>query len=100
MQFVDAVVEDLTDYVRDVPNKRFLHTKHGYDIVLERRDPYGFVYVVWHKGPTPEALSGAYQTFPLAKQDVINYMNNETFNKIVDEPVTIEPIVYKKQKRA
>jgi hypothetical protein len=77
MRFVDGDtnVSDF-DPTRDIPNERFLHYSDGRSIKLERRNPYGLVYVVWHKGPTPESLSGSYTSFEMARTAVITYCNN------------------------
>lgn len=94
MRFVDA---DFTNFEEDVPNQRIVHTRFGLDIKLERRDPYGFVYIVWHKGPTPEKISGAYSDFDKARLALNTYLNEDTINKIVDEPVEIEKARYKRR---
>ena len=99
MQFVDGPRQEVADEDRDVPNQRVIHTKYGYDVKLERRDPYGFVHVVWPGGNTPELISGAYSNFDLARQAVNNYINTNTFNKIVEEKPVYEKAVYKKQFR-
>lgn len=100
MQFVDQTnVTSDNDPERDVPNQRLIHTRFGFTIKLERRDPYGFVHVVWPKGPVPEIISGAYSDFTLAKQAVNNYIESNTFNKIVEEPPVLEKAVYKKRFR-
>lgn len=99
MQFVDAVQNPLEDPNRDIPNQRVINTKYGVQIKLERRDPYGFIYVVWHDGRTPNALSGAYSDFMLARQAVNNYINSNTFNKVVEEAPVIERAQYKKRFR-
>ena len=100
MRFVDERYDDApeTDPERDVPNVRYVHTKHGFSVKLERRDPYGFVYVTWNKGPTPEKLSGAYSDYDRAREAVTSYFCKETINKVVDEPVEIEKAQYKRRK--
>lgn len=97
MRFVDDHATENKE--NEVPNKRFIHTKFGFDITLERRDPYGFIYVVQPKGPTPSVLSGAYSSFTPARLAVEQYISNSTFNEVVEEPVApVEPLVYKKRK--
>lgn len=90
MFFVDDNRTPETNSSKNVPNKRVIHTKFGYDINLERRDPYGLVFVAWHKGPPPAELQGAYSDWDQARRAVEIYLNKETFNKIVDEPVSFE----------
>jgi len=100
MRFVDEVQDQTsTDPEKDVPNLRLIHTKYGFDIKLERKDPYGFVFVGWPKGSPPSELGGAYSDFDKARLAVANYLANNTFNKAVDEPVQIEKAVYKKRYR-
>ncbi len=99
MQFVDSYNDLPTEASKDIPNVRIIHTRYGFDVRLERRDPYGFVHVVWNKGPVPEVISGAYSDFDQARGAVSRYLENETFNKIVDEPVQIEKAQYKKRFR-
>jgi hypothetical protein len=101
MRFVDdhkeeIIVQNPED--QDGHNRRFVHTKHGFSIKLERRDPYGFVYIVWHSGPTPVAISGAYSDFDTARAAVNNYINTETFNKVVEDKVEKPELKYKKVK--
>lgn len=99
MRFVDEVqpIQDPSD--KDEPNVRYVHTKHGFSVKLERRDPYGFIYVVWHSGSVPIALQGAYSTYDLARQDVNRYLNLSTFNKVIDEPIVYDKAKYKKRFR-
>lgn len=96
MRFVDD--QAIETPANDAPNKRYIHTKWGFSILLERRDPYGFVHIVWPKGPTPNSLSGAYSTFEYATIALTQYLNNETFNEVVAEPV--EPVKPLKLKKA
>lgn len=98
MQFVDDGSE-LTTFEEPKANERYVHTKYGFSIKLERRDPYGFIYVVWNKGAVPESLSGAYQTYDIAKQAVTNYLDASGFNKVVDEKPEYDKAVYKKNYR-
>jgi hypothetical protein len=97
MQFVDDTT--IKDAPLDIPNERLIHTRYGFDIKLERRDPYGFVYVVWNKGPTPEKISGAFSDWDKARQAVTLYLNNNTFNYVTEEPVVIEKAGVKKRFR-
>lgn len=96
MRFVDDSVPD-QDTEKDIPNVRFVHTRYGFSVRLERRDPYGLVYVVWNKGPVPDIISGAYSDFDRAREAVTVYLSNNTFNAAVDEPVEVEKLQFKKR---
>lgn len=98
MRFIDDGSE-VTTFEEPKINERLVHTKYGFSIKLERRDPYGFVHVVWHKGAVPEPISGAYSTFDLARQAVVNYIDQSGFNRVVDEKPEYTPAVYKKRYR-
>lgn len=39
-----------------------------YQAKLERRDPHGFWFFVWSKGPVPDALAGAYTNYKSAAE--------------------------------
>ena len=97
MQFVDENLPQ--EAPKDTPNLRLIHTRYGFDVKLERRDPYGFVYVVWHKGATPHEISGAYSDWDRARHAVSLYLNNNTFNYVTEEPVNIEKAQVKKRFR-
>lgn len=43
---------------------------------LQRRDPYGLIYVQADQGRTADALKGAYTSFGIAEQDILVYMTN------------------------
>jgi hypothetical protein len=98
MRFIDDGV-DQAPVVEDAPNQRVIHTRYGFDIKLERRDPYGFVHVVWHKGAVPEPISGAYSDFNLARQAVTNYLDSTGFNQVVEEKPVFEKAEVKKRFR-
>lgn len=95
MEFVDEA-RPQNSIEQFVPNRRTIHTRYGFDVHLERRDPYGFVHVVWNKGPAPAALSGAYSDFDKARLAVTIYLESETFNKVVDAPMNFEKAKYKR----
>lgn len=99
MRFVDdnSMILDDKPTAKDIPNVRLIHTKFGETIRLERRDPHGFVYIVWYKGATPDVISGSFTDFVKARQALEIYLNSETFNKIVDTPVDKPVFKYKTQ---
>lgn len=98
MQFVDSPAANAYPQInQDEANVRIVHTRFGFDVRLERRDPYGFVYIAWNKGPTPALISGAYSDFDKARGALNSYLNSDTFNYIVEEPVVVEPLVYKRK---
>ncbi len=101
MKFVDQYDDKgFTDPSRDQPNKRSIHLDDGRTINLERRDPYGFVHVVWYNGVPPKELQGVYTAFDTATKAVTIWINNNLFAK--ESPVAVEkvpPIQYKKAYR-
>lgn len=101
MKFVDQYdPEAFQDPERDIPNLRIVHLKNGRKLRLERRDPYGFVYIAWDAGNPPQELQGSYTDFDQARQALTNYLENETFEKISEEPTEkVAPLKYKKKFR-
>jgi hypothetical protein len=102
MRFVDGPVGiSHTDPVKDTPNERLVYTDNGRTFKLLRKDPYGFVYIQWDRGATPDKIAGAFSGYDQARQALMIYLDQETFTEIVAEPVPPpEPIVYKKTKVA
>lgn len=101
MKFIDQYDNEAhQDPERDTPNRRMVYLGNGREIKLERRDPYGFVHIVWDSGKTPEVLSGTYTDFDQARRALTIYINNETREEIYDEPTQkVEPVKYKKAYR-
>ena len=98
MKFVDEFDDkNSSDPQRDIPNRRLIYLQNGRQLGLERRNPYGFVYVVWDRGAPPTALSGSYTDFTLAQRGLMTYLNNNTFETVSEEPTkAVEPLKYKK----
>lgn len=80
------------------PNLREVFTDRG-TIRLERRNPYGFVHVVWYSGPTPEVLSGSYSDFDTARDAVSIYLTANTFDKL-QESAPVKPVLKIKKTHA
>ena len=101
MKFVDEFdAAEHTDPTRDIPNVRKFYLDNSRVLELKRKDPYGFVYVVWDNGRTPEELSGAYTSFDAATKALTLWINNNTFTKPSETPVApVEPLKYKKKYR-
>lgn len=101
MSFVDQYDEKgFQDPERDIPNRRIVYLGNGREIKLERRDPYGFVYIIWDAGSTPVALQGSFTDFDQARKALEIYVNNNTFEKVSEEPTKkVEPLKYKKAYR-
>lgn len=101
MRFIDEVQDEaLEDPNREIPNVRLIYTKSGRKLRLERKDPYGFVYVVWDSGHPPSELQSAYTDFDQARVALENYIASETFEKISDVPTEkVAPLKYKKRFR-
>jgi hypothetical protein len=101
MRFVDQFDDEaFNDPEKDIPNRRIYYLGNGREIKLERRDPYGFVFIIWDKGQTPNAISGSYTDFDQARRALEVYVNSETREELSEEPTTkVEPIKYKKAYR-
>lgn len=101
MRFVDQYDEEgFQDPERDIPNRRIVHLGNGRELKLERRNPYGFVHIIWDSGHTPAELSGSYTDFDQARKALEIYINNNTFEKVSEEPTKkVEPLKYKKAYR-
>lgn len=80
------------------PNLREIFTDRG-TIRLERRNPYGFVHVVWYAGVTPAPLSGSYSDFDTAREAVSVYLTANTFDKLQDE-APVKPVLRIKKTHA
>ena len=93
IKFVDQFDSNVghSDPSRDMPNIREMHFSSGQTIKLERKDPFGFITVVWNKGAPPDALSGTFTTFDYAQKAVELYVNNETNKSVVEQKVEKAP---------
>lgn len=101
MKFVDQFSDaEFEDPERDIPNLRIVYTKSGRKLKLERKDPFGFVFIGWDAGNPPAELQGAYTDFDMARKALELYISNETFEKISEEPTEkVAPLKYKKKFR-
>jgi hypothetical protein len=101
MKFVDQTDDiQFQDPERDIPNLRIVHLQNGRKLKLERRDPFGFVYIAWDKGHPPSHLQGSYTDFDQARRALENYLSNNTFETISEEPTEkVAPLKYKKKFR-
>ena len=92
IKFVDQFENNShVDPERDLPNIRLMHFNNGQTIKLERKDPFGFIHVVWNKGAVPDELSGTWTTFDYARRAVEVYINNQTNKSIVESKVEKAP---------
>lgn len=64
-----------------VENERLMEPEGSAKIYLRRRNPFGFWYVQFERGVTPESLSSAFTTIDMAKQAVNAYLNNSPVRK-------------------
>jgi hypothetical protein len=101
MRFIDQTdPTEFHDETRDIPNQRIVYLQGGRQIKLERKDPYGFVFIGWDKGSPPAALQSAFTDFSQARQALDLYISNNTFDETSDEPTTKAPeLKYKKKFR-
>lgn len=101
MKFVDQTDDaQFQDPERDIPNLRVVYLANGRKLRLERKDPFGFVYIGWDKGNPPSHLQGAYTDFDQARQALANYLEQNTFETISEEPTEkVAPLKYKKKFR-
>lgn len=101
MRFIDQnSEEEHYDPERDIPNRRVVWLGNGREIKLERRDPYGFVFIIWDAGKTPDELTGAYTNFDQARTALNLYIHRNTREEVHDEPTEkVEPLKYKKAYR-
>jgi hypothetical protein len=61
--------------------ERVIEPEGSAKIYIRRRDPYGFWYIVFERGQTPEFLSNAYTSNQLAKAAVEQYLDNSAVRK-------------------
>lgn len=101
MKFVDQYDDQaFQDPERDIPNLRIVYLKNGRKLRLERRDPYGFVYIAWDAGSPPAELQCSYTDFDLARQALNSWIEKNTFDEISAEPTEkVPPLKYKKKFR-
>lgn len=101
MKFVDQFEDGaFQDPERDIPNTRIVYLDNGRKLRLERKDPFGFVYIAWDSGSPPAALQGSYTDFDQARRALLVYLDSNTFEKVSEEPTEkVAPLKYKKKFR-
>jgi hypothetical protein len=67
---------DFNSTNKDMPNLRIREVGNN-KIRMERKDPYGFVYLSYERGPLPEELKGSYTSFDEANKAVDVYIRNK-----------------------
>lgn len=79
---------------------RRVNLTDGRTVTLTTKGPYGFWFIEWEKGPTPDAINGAYTTAEAAYVALEVYLNNNYYNtKTTEKPVEIPTVKYKKVKK-
>ncbi len=77
---------------RDDPNRDYSRVRtievEGNRINLTQTDPYGHWFISWDKGKLPERLSGAYTSYPLAREAILNHLEN-TGRKVIKIKETV-----------
>lgn len=101
MKFVDQPEDaSFQDPERDIPNLRIVYLENGRKLRLERKDPFGFVFIGWDHGSAPSELQGAYTDFDQARTALLSYLSNNTFETVSDVPTEkVAPLKYKKKFR-
>lgn len=61
--------------------ERVIEPEGSAKIFIRRRDPYGFWYIVFERGQTPESLSSAYTSNAYAKAAVEDYLSKNAARK-------------------
>lgn len=61
--------------------ERVIEPEGSAKIFIRRRDPYGFWYVTFERGVTPESLSSAFTSNAYAKAAVEDYLEKSTVRK-------------------
>lgn len=61
--------------------ERFIQPEGSAKIFLRRKDPFGFWYVSFEKGVTPDSLGSAYTTVLAAEAAIENYLMNSYTRK-------------------
>lgn len=81
-------------------SSREIHLSDGNSVRVVREDPYGFWYIKWFKGATPDPISGSFTTAERALKALDIFLNNERFKtERVETPVVkTPPLQYKKAK--
>ncbi len=80
--------------IPDTSNLRYVYFSDGGYAKLVREDPYGFWYVRWHVGTTPQCLQSSYTEVDKARSAVERYINSNEYNgyaNIVPEKVKMAP---------
>ena len=80
-------------------NLRTLYLSDGNSLTIEAKGQYGFWFISYDKGKTPDDIKNQAFTSPSqAEQFVRTWFNNNRYNtKIVDKPVSIPEVKYKKE---
>lgn len=71
----------MAEMINSGDGERIIIPEGSARIFLRRRDPYGFWYIVFERGQTPESLSTAYTTNQLAKAAVEKYLEQSPVRK-------------------
>jgi hypothetical protein len=70
--------------------ERVIEPEGSARIFIRRRDPFGFWYVVFERGQTPESLSSAYTSNTYAKAAVEDYLRNSPVRTRAAKKATAE----------
>lgn len=64
------------DFVKDIPNRREIAIGNN-KLILERKDPYGFIDVHFERGQIPKILEGSFTSFDEAYLAIKKYFQEK-----------------------
>lgn len=94
MEESNLLDEDHFDPNKDYPRIQTIDLDNN-KMVLQRTDPYGFIYIHFERGQVPEHLKGAYTTWEAAREAVRTYL----LAKGREEVKQSEPVVETPKKK-
>lgn len=75
----------MTDFDPEIPSKRIYALEGNNKLYVERKDPYGLIYIHFEKGEVPESLKGAFTDYDSADKAIQLYLSNR--KRIIKEVV-------------
>lgn len=71
----------------NVTSYRIYKTDKGANLIAERQDPYGLIYIRADKGQVPESLKGSFTDYEQADLAISTYLNKK--QKVLTEIKTL-----------
>lgn len=73
----------MQDFSPDATSKKIYELETGNKIIVERKNPYGFIGISLERGITPESLTGQFTSYDEADKAITSYLSLR--NKVLKE---------------